>query len=95
MAKIIARKENFTLFNTMNTYDTNYHLVDNTNDIDYLIDVGDVFDTIEGDEDYTTILWDDLKELNNIEEIIDASWKQVEVDSLLKLNTILDSIKIA
>jgi hypothetical protein len=57
----LAGKDGYILSGIRNTWDTNYHLYDTDNDIEYLIDCDD--------------MESDLMELGNIEELKELAWK--------------------
>jgi hypothetical protein len=59
----LAEKEGYILTGIKNTWDTNYHLYDSNNDIEYLIDCDD--------------MENELLELGNIEELKELAWKLI------------------
>ena len=71
----------YVLTKPLNTWDTNYHLIDTYNCIDYSIDIDDVgyndYDTFNDDElEDINIFYNDMLDLdNNIDMIIEISWK--------------------
>lgn len=67
--EIIKKIEGYTLYSPFNTWDMNYHLVSENEDIDYLIDIEDVYTDKEAMGENDGLLWDDLKELADIEKI--------------------------
>ena len=73
-AVVIIECDGYILTKPSNTWDTNYHLYDTLNNIEYLIDIDDVgYD--ESDSEYCTILFNDLLELDPI-YLIEYSWKE-------------------
>ncbi len=58
-----TNKENYTIYGPQHTWDTNYHLLDNQEKIEYLISTDDV--TIET-----------LLNLEDIDEILSYVWKE-------------------
>ena len=72
----VSHSGHFILKYPNNDWDTNYHLIDKKNGVEYLIDINDVCDTVDEQNCYGGILWDDM--LNcNIAEIVENSWKEV------------------
>lgn len=67
----------FILKGSQHCYDTNHHLIDRKNGIDYLIDTMDIIDH-EYPEDEGLIEWDDLINLVDIDYIIAISWRALE-----------------
>lgn len=91
---LIKEKDGHRLYGNMNTWDTNYHLIDEYGN-DYLIDIGDVATNEEDYEEYElSIMWEDLKELWDIEYIKEIAWKVDEVNDTLGLRNALDKITI-
>lgn len=80
MSAFICKKEGITLVAPFNTWDTNYHLYDGEGN-DYLIDCGDVRDSLEEIEEYGGVLWEDLRNLNDVENIKECAWKVDKVDA--------------
>lgn len=80
MSNVIKEKGDFKLLRPFNSWDTNYHLVDTKNDLDHLIDIGDVYEEseIEDKEDFGGLLWEELKELDDIDYIMEFVWKTRE-----------------
>lgn len=80
MKTVINEKGDFKLLSPFNSWDTNYHLVDTKNDLDHLIDIGDVCkeSEVEDKEDFGGLLWEELKELGDIDYILEFSWKTVK-----------------
>lgn len=93
MITTIKEKDGYTLFRPMNTWDTNYHLVDNKGN-DYLIDTCDVHDTLDDTEEYGGVTWKELSTLEDIEYIKDWAWKKIKADDSLVLRKSLDKITI-
>jgi len=81
---MIEQKRNYRLYSPTNSWDMNYHLVDDSLGIDYLIDTGDIQENVEAVEEYGGMVWEEFKSLNFIDEMIELSWKQekasVEID---------------
>ena len=73
-ASVIIECDGYILTKPLNTWDTNYHLYDTLNNIEYLIDVDDV-GSDDSDLEYCIILFNDLLELDPI-YLIDYSWKE-------------------
>ena len=73
-AAVIRDEGAFILTKPMNSWDTNYHLYDTLNKIEYLIDIGDV-GSDDSDMEYYSILFNDLIELD-LNDLIDYSWKE-------------------
>ena len=71
---VIARKDNYTLTKPLNTWDTNYRLNDEDNDISYLIDCDDIANNNEEQDEYGGILFEELI-LMDIELIKEIAWK--------------------
>lgn len=71
--KVITDQKDFVLTYPLNTWDTNYHLYDTLNNIEYLIDIDDV-GSDDSDMEYCSILFNDLIELDPI-YLIEYSWK--------------------
>ena len=71
----------YVLTKPQNTWDTNYHLIDRYTDIDYLIDIENVdfndYGSYRDDDlEYINIFYSDMLDLdNNIEMVIETSWK--------------------
>ena len=80
MSNVIKEKGDFKLLRPFNSWDTNYHLVDAKNDLDHLIDIGDVYskDEVEDMDDFGGLYWEELKELGDIEYIMEFVWKTRE-----------------
>ena len=56
----------------------NYHLVSENEGLDYLIDICDVYEDRDEMEEHGGLMWDDLKELADIEEILPYAWQKNE-----------------
>lgn len=76
----------YVLTKPQNTWDMNYHLIDTHNNIEYLVDIDDIgyndYDTYSDDElDCIYIFYSDMLDLdNNIDMIIETSWKNKSID---------------
>ena len=79
-------KKNYVLYAPQNTWDMNYHLLDNDKEIEYLIDIDDVTDN-EDDEDGGLFI-KTLLELKDIDEILAYVWKEKPYMSEYRLNLI-------
>ena len=79
--KVIAEKGNLILTRPRNSWDMNYHIHNTENDLEYLVDIGDVFDTFEELEqhDEAGILFEELKQLD-FDNIFDNIWKTINAD---------------
>ena len=72
----------YVLTKPLNSWDTNYHFIDTYNTVDYLIDIDDIgyngYDTYNDDElEDIIIFYTDMLELdNNVDMIIESSWKK-------------------
>ena len=69
-----TNRKNFNLYGPQNSWDTNYHLLDNKKEIEYLIDIDDVSDD-ENDENGGLYI-KTLLNLENIDEILNYVWKE-------------------
>lgn len=72
-ATVITERDGYILTKPLNTWDTNYHLYNTLNNIEYLIDIDDIGSN-ENDLEYCLILFNDLLELDPI-YLIEYSWK--------------------
>ena len=72
-ALVIKDEGELILTKPLNSWDTNYHLYDTLNKIEYLIDLGDI-GSDESDLEHCAILFNDLLELD-LNDLIDCSWK--------------------
>lgn len=79
-------KKNYMLYAPQNSWDMNYHLLDNDKEIEYLIDIDDVSDD-ENDENGGLFI-ETLLELKNINEILTYVWKKKPYMSAYRLNLI-------
>ena len=70
---MITTKKNYKLYAPRNSWDTNYHLLDDDKEIEYLIDVNDVTDD-EDDEDGGLFI-KTLLGLKDIDEILIYAWR--------------------
>jgi len=77
MKNVIKTKDNYMLLYPLNSSDMNYHLIDTENELDYLIDIDDVYEESEIDdpEEFSGLHWESFKELEDIENILEYSWK--------------------
>lgn len=79
---IINQKENYTLYKPRHHWDMNYYLVDNENEVAHLIDINDVVSTVQELEELNAcILWDEFKQLDDIENIKQCAWKTIQKES--------------
>ena len=84
---MIAKKNGFKLYAPEHSQDMNYHLVDDENMIDYLIDICDVYDEEDEEfEEYGGLIWADLKSLNDIDEILIYAWRKLDMNTNQVLN---------
>ena len=67
-------KENFKLYAPQNSWDMNYHLLDDNKKIEYLIDIDEVTND-ENDEDGGLFI-KTLLELQDLDEILSYAWKE-------------------
>ena len=74
-ASVIKDEGAYILTKPMNSWDTNYHLYDTLNNIEYLIDLDDVGSDVS-DLEYCLILFNDLLELD-LNDLIEYSWKEL------------------
>ena len=73
--KIIGKKDGYTLVRPMNNYDSNYKLYHEDSEIVYLIDTGDVYDTLEEmEENSGNLVWYEMVDME-IGQIIQAAWE--------------------
>ena len=79
MNNVIKEKGDFKLLRPFNSWDMNYHLVDTKNDLDHLIDICDVYnnDEVEDKEEFDGLYWEELKELGDIEYIMEFVWRTI------------------
>jgi hypothetical protein len=79
MNNMIKEKGDFKLLRPFNSWDMNYHLVDTKNELDHLIDIEDVYSKYEVDdmEVFEGLLWEVLKELDDIEYIMEFVWRTI------------------
>lgn len=77
MGIILCQKDGWILENPKNSWDMNYHLINEETLDDHLIDIGDVYD--EGDEGFGEegLNWETLKTLSDIEECLTYAWKVI------------------
>ena len=73
-ATVITERDGYIITYPMNTWDTNYHLYDTLNKVEYLIDLDEVGSDYS-DLEYCSILFNDLLELD-LNYLIDYSWKE-------------------
>ena len=66
-----TNKENYTLYGSQHTWDTNYHLLDNEKKIEYLISTDDITDN-ENEGLYI----ETLLNLEDMDEILSYVWKE-------------------
>jgi hypothetical protein len=72
---MINQNENYRLYSPGNSWETNYTLMDDSANIAYLIDCGDVQNNADEIEEYGGMVWDDFKSLDFIGDMIELSWK--------------------
>ena len=72
---IVKENKDYRLIKPYNCYDMNYHVLEKATRKEYLIDIGDVYSMEDLNHDGVT--WDELKELENMEEILYYAWKVV------------------
>ena len=72
---IVKENKDYILIKPYNCYDMNYHVLEKATRKEYLIDIGDVYSMEDLNHDGVT--WDELKELENMEEILYYAWKVV------------------
>ena len=65
---IVKENKDYRLIKPYNCYDMNYHVLEKATRKEYLIDIGDVYSMEDLNHDGVT--WDELKELENMEEIL-------------------------
>ena len=75
-AKIIRKSGGYILTYPLNTWDTNYHLYDTLNRIEYLIDLDEVGSDYS-DLEYCSILFNDFLELD-LNDLIEYTWKELQ-----------------
>lgn len=80
MKNIICEKDGFTLFRPFNSWDMNYHLIEDSTGTDYLIDIDTVYDCSEEAENEGGLFWDEFCKLMDIGVIIEYAWKILESD---------------
>lgn len=73
--KLINKREGYKLYYPYNSWDMNYHLLDEQERKIYLIDICDVYDEEDEVAEEGGLLWDDLKSLIDIDYIKEFSWK--------------------
>ena len=69
-----TKKKNYSLYGPQNSWDMNYHLLDDKKKIEYLIDICDVTDDLNEKDEYLHI--ETLLKLEDIDEILNYVWKQ-------------------
>ena len=70
---MITTKKNYKLYAPRNSWDTNYHLLDDDKEIEYLIDIDDI--THDEDDEDGGLFIKTLLELKDIDEILIYAWK--------------------
>lgn len=86
-----TNNKDYILYSPQNSWDMNYHLLDNKNKIEYLIDICDVTDN-EDDEDGGLFI-KKLLELKDINDILTYVWKEKPYMSEYHLNLLNGSKK--
>ena len=86
-----TNRKDYNLYGPQNSWDTNYHLLDDKNKIEYLIDICDVTDNVNDEDGYLYI--ETLLELKDIEEILMYAWKKKTYISDTYLNLLNGSKK--
>lgn len=84
-------KKNYLLYAPQNSWDTNYHLLDDKSKIEYLIDIWDVTDNVNDEDGYLYI--ETLLNLEDIEYILMYAWKKKTYISDTYLNLLNGSKK--
>lgn len=69
-----TNRKNYTLYGPQNSWDTNYHLLDNNKKIEYLIDICDVTNDPNDEDGYLHI--EELLNLEDIEYVLSYAWKK-------------------
>lgn len=77
--KLINKREGYKLYYPYNSWDMNYHLLDEQERKIYLIDICDVYDEEDETEEEGGLLWNDLKDLIDINYIKEFSWKVIKI----------------
>lgn len=70
--------DQFTLYKPNNSWDMNYRILDNNNNIEYLIDVCDVSDT----EEDGYLSFSDLIDMSDMDKILSFAWKSEEFEPI-------------
>ena len=79
---MITSKKNYNLYGPQNSWDMNYHLLDDKKKIEYLIDIDDV----TSDMDNEGLYIETLIKLEDIDEILTYVWKEKKYISDTNLN---------
>ena len=79
---MITNKKNYNLYGPQNSWDMNYHLLDDKKKIEYLIDIDDV----TSDMDNEGLYIETLIKLEDIDEILTYVWKEKKYISDTNLN---------
>lgn len=66
-----TNKENYTLYGSQNSWDMNYHLLDNQKKIEYLISTDDITD-----DENEGLYIETLLNLEDMDEILSYVWKE-------------------
>ena len=86
-----TNKKDYNLYGPQNSWDTNYHLLDDKNKIEYLIDIFDV--TNDPNDEYGGLYIETLINLEDIEYILSYAWKEKTYMSDTYLNLLNGSKK--
>ncbi len=78
------KKENYTLYGPQNSWDMNYHLLDDDKKIEYLIDIRDVTNDETDDDGFLHV--ETLLSLEDIDTILFYAWKEKPYISDSNLN---------
>jgi len=70
-----TKKENYKLYAPQNSWDMNYHLLDDNKKIEYLIDIDEITNDENEHEDGGLFI-KTLLELQDLDEILDYAWKE-------------------
>lgn len=81
MAKLICKKGDYSLYHPHHSWDMNYHLVNEVEKKDYLIDIDEVYDRdeVEDEDDFGGMYWDEFKVLDDIDTILEYAWKVLDL----------------
>ena len=71
---MITTEKNYLLYTPRNTWDMNYHILDNNKRVEYLIDICDITNDENDENGYLYI--QTLLDLEDIDKILSYAWKQ-------------------